>query len=42
MLNTIDTSINAAGTGFSAILLTDQIADDDVILPSGSIIRGGC
>lgn len=40
MLNAIDTSINAAGTGFSAILLTDQIADDDVILPSGSIIRG--
>ena len=40
MLNTIDTSVNTAGTNFSAILLTDQVADDDVILPSGSIIRG--
>lgn len=40
MLNSIDTSINKEGTGFSAMLLTDQTADDDVILPSGSIIRG--
>ncbi len=40
MLNNIDTSVNPAGTSFSAILLTDQTADDDIILPSGSIIRG--
>ena len=40
MLNAIDTAINPQGTGFSAMLLTDQIADDDVILPSGSIVRG--
>lgn len=40
MLNAIDTAVNPQGTGFSAMLLTDQIADDDVILPSGSIVRG--
>lgn len=40
MLNDIDTQLNSQGTGFSAILLSDQIADDDVILPSGSIVRG--
>lgn len=40
MLNAINTESNPQGTGFSAILLTDQIADDDVILPSGSIVRG--
>lgn len=41
MLNGIDTTTATEGTGFSAILLTDQTAaDDDVILPSGSIIRG--
>lgn len=40
MLNNVSTAYNAPGTGFSAVLLTDQTADDDVILPSGSIIRG--
>lgn len=40
MLNNINTQYNSSGSGFSAILLTDQTADDDVILPSGSIIRG--
>lgn len=40
MLNSLNTGINKQGNGFSAILLTDQTADDDVILPSGSIIRG--
>lgn len=40
MLNAIDTSVNPQGTGFSAMLMSDQIADDDVILPSGSIVRG--
>lgn len=40
MLNAIDTSVNPEGTSFSAMLMSDQTADDDVILPSGSIIRG--
>lgn len=40
MLNSLDTSLNNVGTGFSAMLLSDQTADDDVILPSGSIVRG--
>ena len=40
MLNSINTAVNKQGNGFSAVLLTDQTADDDVILPSGSIIRG--
>lgn len=40
MLNNVNTQYNTSGNGFSAILLTDQTADDDVILPSGSIIRG--
>ncbi|MBQ8459342.1 hypothetical protein IJ541_04485 [bacterium] len=40
MLNPISTAINSEGSAFSAMLLTDQTADDDVILPSGSIIRG--
>lgn len=41
MLNSVDTSINNVGTAFSAMLLTDQTSeDDDIILPSGSIVRG--
>jgi hypothetical protein len=42
MLNSIDTSFNTAGNDFTAMLVTDQKADDndDVILPMGSIIRG--
>ncbi len=40
MLNSVDTTTASEGNGFSAMLLTDQTADDDVILPSGSIIRG--
>ncbi len=40
MLNSIDTSVNKTGNGFNAMLITDQTADDDVILPSGSIVRG--
>lgn len=39
MLNSIST-VNSAGKDFSAILLTDQTADSDVILPSGSLVRG--
>lgn len=41
MLNSIDTSVSYAGSGFSAMLMSDQTAvDDEVILPSGSIVRG--
>lgn len=42
MLNSIDTTYNIAGNDFSAMLITDQRADDndDVILPMGSIVRG--
>lgn len=40
MLNSVDTSLNSEGTAFSAILISDQTSDDDVILPSGSIVRG--
>lgn len=40
MLNSIDTSVNKTGNGFNAMLMTDQTAEDDVILPSGSIVRG--
>ncbi len=40
MLNGINTGVNPAGSGFSAMLETDQTAGDDVILPAGSVIRG--
>lgn len=42
MLNSIDTSYNTAGNDFTAMLITDQKAEDneDVILPMGSIVRG--
>lgn len=33
-------STTAEGTEFSAILVTDQKEDEDVILPSGSLVRG--
>ena len=39
MLNPLST-VNSVGKDFSAILLTDQTADSDVILPSGSLVRG--
>lgn len=39
ILNPI-TSTSAEGTEFSAILVTDQTAEEDVILPSGSLVRG--
>lgn len=39
MLNPLST-VNSAGKDFSAILLNDQTADSDVILPSGSLVRG--
>lgn len=40
MLTPINTGYNSKGTGFTAMLMTDQKASDDVILPMGSIIRG--
>lgn len=41
MLNTLSTITDTQGAGFTAMLLTDQKADDeDVILPMGSIVRG--
>ena len=39
LLNPV-TSTTAEGTEFSAILVTDQKEDNDVILPSGSLVRG--
>ena len=39
LLNPITTT-SPAGTEFSAILVTDQKTDTDVILPSGSLVRG--
>lgn len=39
MLNPLST-VNAAGKDFSAVLITDTTADSDVILPSGSLVRG--
>lgn len=33
-------TIKNSGDDFSAILLTDQTADSDVVLPSGSLVRG--
>lgn len=33
-------TVNSEGKDFSAILMTDQTADSDVILPSGSLVRG--
>lgn len=42
MLNSIDSAFSLAGNEFTAMLITDQKADDndDVILPMGSIVRG--
>lgn len=40
MLSPVNTSVNTAGTAFTAMLETDQKAEDDVILPMGSIVRG--
>lgn len=40
MLSPINTSLTTKGTSFTAMLVTDQKAEDDVILPMGSIVRG--
>ncbi len=39
LLNPLSTA-RQTGEPFSAILVTDQTADSDVILPSGSLVRG--
>lgn len=40
MLTPINTGYNTKGTSFTAMLMTDQKSEDDVILPMGSIVRG--
>ncbi len=40
LLNPISTVSNTTGSEFSAMLLTEQTTDTDVILPMGSIVRG--
>ena len=36
----VSSLVSQEGTQFSAILITDQTADSDVILPMGSLVRG--
>lgn len=38
--NSVSTSYNYEGAEFTAIMLNDQTADADVILPMGSLVRG--
>ncbi len=40
LLSPVTTSANLEGTDFTAMLLTDQTADSDVILPMGTVVRG--
>lgn len=40
MLSPINTGYSGKGSNFTAMLVTDQTADNDVILPMGSIVRG--
>lgn len=40
LLTPVSTSANVAGNEFTAIMITDQTADSDVILPMGSLVRG--
>ena len=39
MTNPVSTT-NPEGTEFTAIMMNDQTADSDVILPMGSVVRG--
>ena len=39
-LTPVTTLANMEGTPFSAMLITEQISDSDVILPMGSVVRG--
>lgn len=40
LLTPATTISNTEGAEFSAMLITDQTADNDVILPMGSVVRG--
>lgn len=40
LLTPLTTSFSKEGAEFSAMLITDQTADNDVILPMGSVVRG--
>ncbi len=40
LLSPIDTRTNAEGDYFNAMLLTEQVSGSNVILPSGSVVRG--
>ena len=40
MLTPVTTVSNLEGQAFTAMLITDQTADSDVILPMGSVVRG--
>lgn len=40
LLSPVTTTANLQGAEFSAMLITDQTADNDVILPMGSVVRG--
>ena len=40
LLTPLSTSAGAEGMSFSAMLITDQTSDNDVILPMASVVRG--
>ncbi len=40
LMNPLSTINNSAGTEFTAIMMSDETADNDVILPMGSLVRG--
>lgn len=40
LLSPVSTDANMEGADFTAMLLTDQASDNDVILPMGSVVRG--
>lgn len=40
LMNAVSTATNIEGQEFQAVLLSDQLQDNDVILPMGSLIRG--
>ncbi len=40
LLSPLSTSANLDGADFTAMLLTEQMSDNDVILPMGTVVRG--
>lgn len=40
LTNGVSTAYNTTGSEFTAIMMNDQTADSDVILPMGSLVRG--